>query len=49
MTVRLTDWYGRLGNNIQQIANAILIAKENETNFTCPFHPNIEPFDVIWR
>lgn len=46
MTVRLTDWYGRLGNNIQQIANAILIAKENETNFTCPFHPNIEPFDV---
>lgn len=40
----LNQWFGRLGNNIQQISNAIYFCKENKLNFYCPRHSMIEPY-----
>lgn len=36
MKYTISEWYGRLGNNIQQISNAIFYCKENKINFYCP-------------
>ena len=38
----ITHWYGRLGNNIQQICNAILFSKLNDEGFFSPEHDLIE-------
>jgi hypothetical protein len=39
-------WYGRLGNNIQQISNGIYFCKKNGIHFTSPDHPMIEAIDL---
>lgn len=39
-------WYGRLGNNIQQISNAIYFCRENGIHFTSPDHPMIKAIDI---
>ena len=39
-------WYGRLGNNIQQISNGIYFCKNNGIHFTSPDHPMIEAIDL---
>jgi len=45
MVVKINQWYGRLGNNIMQIRNALKIAKDNNTQFDSIKHPflNIKP------
>ena len=42
----ISSWYGRLGNNLQQISNAIYFCQKNELNFHCPEHPLIRSFDI---
>lgn len=39
-------WYGRLGNNIQQISNGIYFCRKNGIHFTSPDHPMIEAIDL---
>ena len=39
-------WFGRLGNNIQQISNGIYYCKQNGIRFTSPDHPMIEAIDL---
>jgi len=39
-------WYGRLGNNIQQISNAIYFCRQNGIHFTSPDHPMIKAIDI---
>jgi hypothetical protein len=39
--IAIQDWFGRLGNNIQQISLAIMYAKINGFKLTTPDHPNI--------
>ena len=39
-------WFGRLGNNIQQISNAIYYCKRHGIHFTSPDHPMIEAIDI---
>jgi hypothetical protein len=39
-------WFGRLGNNIQQISNAIYFCRENRIHFTSPDHPLIKAIDI---
>ena len=39
-------WFGRLGNNIQQISNGIYFCEKNEIHFTSPDHPIIEAIDL---
>ena len=39
-------WYGRLGNNIQQISNGIYFCKKNGIHFTSPDHPMIEAINL---
>jgi hypothetical protein len=39
-------WYGRLGNNIQQISNGIYFCRKNGIHFTSPDHPTIEAIDL---
>ena len=34
MTYSVSNWSGRLGNNIQQVANCIMAAEKNRTDFT---------------
>jgi hypothetical protein len=41
-------WYGRLGNNIQQISNAIYFCRENGIHFTSPDHPMINAIDILF-
>lgn len=38
----ISNWYGRLGNNIQQICNGILFSKVNGDGFFSPEHNLIE-------
>jgi hypothetical protein len=42
LPVTVDGWFGRLGNNIQQLALAILYAKLNELKVITPEHPNIQ-------
>jgi hypothetical protein len=42
----ITNWFGRLGNNIQQISNAIYYCQKNNINFTCPKHEHINSFSI---
>jgi len=42
----INSWYGRLGNNIQQISNAIYFCSKNKINFYCPPHPLINEFSI---
>ena len=47
-------WYGRLGNNIQQISNGIYFCQKNKIHFTSSDHPMIEAIDLnfgstIWN
>jgi hypothetical protein len=39
-------WYGRLGNNIQQISNGIYFCQTNKVHFSSPDHPMIEAIDL---
>ena len=39
-------WFGRLGNNIQQISNGIYFCEKNNIHFTSPDHPMIEAIDL---
>jgi hypothetical protein len=39
-------WFGRLGNNIQQISNGIYYCRKNGIRFTSPDHPLIHPIDI---
>ncbi len=39
-------WFGRLGNNIQQISNGIYFCQKNEIHFTSPDHPMIKAIDL---
>lgn len=39
-------WFGRLGNNIQQISNGIYFCRQNKIHFTSPDHPHINPIDI---
>jgi|15BtaG_2_1085339.scaffolds.fasta_scaffold01115_6 hypothetical protein len=42
----ITGWFGRLGNNIQQLSNALYFCKENEIKFHSPPHPLIKPISI---
>jgi hypothetical protein len=42
----IDQWYGRLGNNIQQISNAIFYCMKNGINFYCPPHELINSFSI---
>tara|TARA_R110002020_G_scaffold79078_3_gene198408 strand:+ start:6751 stop:7563 length:813 start_codon:yes stop_codon:yes gene_type:complete len=44
MRYTINHWYGRLGNNIQQISNAIYYCRLNGFNFHSPPHSLIEEF-----
>jgi hypothetical protein len=46
MNYTINQWYGRLGNNIQQISNAIFFCKENNINFHSPDHELIKSFQI---
>jgi hypothetical protein len=39
-------WFGRLGNNIQQISNGIYFCEENGIKFTSPDHPMIDAIEI---
>jgi hypothetical protein len=39
-------WFGRLGNNIQQISNGIYFCRKNGIHFTSPDQPMIEAIDL---
>jgi hypothetical protein len=42
LPITIDSWYGRLGNNIQQISLALLYAKVNGFGLITPDHPNID-------
>ena len=46
MTIKISHWYGRLGNNIQQLSNAIYYCKKNKINFSFNHHPYIKNFQL---
>lgn len=46
MTCTISEWYGRTGNNLQQISNAIYFCKTNGINFTCPEHQLVNKFHL---
>lgn len=39
-------WFGRLGNNIQQISNGIYFCEKNGIHFTSPDQPMIKAIDI---
>lgn len=39
-------WFGRLGNNIQQLSNGIYFCEENNIKFTSPEHPMINNMEI---
>lgn len=41
-------WYGRFGNNVQQITNGIYFCEKNKIHFTSADHPYIKPIDVFF-
>ena len=49
MPVRISKWYGRLGNNIQQCAVGIIIAKERKDTFQNLKHDIIKPIYLDFR
>ena len=47
MTYSVSHWSGRLGNNIQQVANCIMAAEKNKTDFSQTLdHDIISKFEV---
>ena len=47
MAFSVSHWSGRLGNNIQQVANCIMAAEKNKTDFTQTLdHDIISKFTV---
>lgn len=42
----INKWFGGLGNNIQQISNAIYFCKENKINFYLKNHEHIKDFEI---
>jgi len=42
----IQSWYGRFGNNIQQISNGIFFALQNRIGFVSPQHPLINGFQL---
>jgi len=47
MSYSISNWSGRLGNNIQQVANCIMAAEKNKTDFTQTLdHDIISKFTV---
>jgi hypothetical protein len=46
MNRTISSWYGRFGNNLQQISNAIYYCMENNINFYCPEHEHINSFEI---
>lgn len=43
---KITGWFGRFGNNIQQVSNALYYCKENRINFSFLEHPIIKNFNL---
>ena len=43
MVIRVSSWYGRLGNNIQQCAVATMVAELLQSSFECIDHELISP------
>lgn len=41
-------WFGRLGNNIQQLSNGIYFCKKENAHFTSPEHPMINAIDLCF-
>ena len=37
--ILIRNWYGRLGNNIQQVSNAIYLGLKQNENVSMPYHP----------
>lgn len=46
ITHTINQWYGRLGNNIQQISNAIYYCHKNKINFYSPPHEFINQIGI---
>lgn len=47
MSCKFTGWYGRVGNNVQQITNAIYFSMKNGRKLECDLHHEIfSPFVV---
>ena len=47
MAFSVSHWSGRLGNNIQQVANCIMAAEKHKTDFTQTLdHDIISKFNV---
>lgn len=42
----ITRWFGRFGNNIQQVSNALYYCRENRLNFSFLRHPIIKNFSL---
>ncbi len=49
MPIKISRWYGRLGNNIQQCAIGILIAKKRNDTFQNINHDIIKPIELDFR
>ena len=49
MPIKLSKWYGRLGNNIQQCAVGIMIAKQRNDTFQNLKHDIIKPIYLDFR
>ena len=49
MPIRISKWYGRLGNNIQQCAVGIIIAKQKNDTFQNIKHHIIKPIYLDFR
>ena len=46
MTIKLSHWYGRLGNNIQQCAVGTMLAQESDDTFESLDHEIIEKYEA---
>ena len=49
MPIKISKWFGRLGNNIQQCAVGILIAKQRNDTFQNIEHDIIKPISLDFR
>jgi hypothetical protein len=47
MSCIITSWLGRLGNNIHQLRNAIIVALYHKCNINLPSHPFFNKTDII--
>jgi hypothetical protein len=43
---KINSWYGRLGNNVLQIGNALVVAYLNRSVFSCPSHDLFPAFSA---